>query len=127
MIEPTGWELPYSEQYVALRRELEEKGFEVHLVQPTAIEERGADLYYNLPLLLATPDLVVHVATHLADHALDILETALLARLIGKIKIGPKQGMSRKAVILGPRGEVLREVQLPPGDEAGEDDEAEDD
>jgi hypothetical protein len=122
VLEPASWEQPYQRQYEELVRDLRERGFEVELIVPETYEERGTQVY-DLTLFLVTPDLVVHVATHLADHALDILEGALIYHLIGKVKIGPKRGMRRRAPILGPRGEVLREVELPPGDE---DEEAED-
>jgi hypothetical protein len=121
-IDPASWERPYRDQYQALRRELEARGFRVRINEPAPIEERGAETVYNLALLLATPEVAIRVAEHLSDHALNILEGVLIGYLIGKVKVGPKRGMPRRAKILGPKGELLREVELPPGDQV--DDEA---
>jgi hypothetical protein len=121
VLRPVSWERPYDSQYEALGRELIERGFEVEIVVPAPYEERGTELYH-LMFLMATPDLVIHVAEHVADHAIDIIETAVLANLIGKIKIGPKHGMRRKVVIVGPRGEPLREVYVPVGEDDDEED-----
>jgi hypothetical protein len=115
--EPAVWELlTYRAQYDALRHDLKGRGFDVEIAEP--MEERSADGVANVTLLFLAPELVVHVATYLGDHALDILETALITHLIGKIKIGPKSGVRRKVQIIGSDGSVLREVELPEGDHA---------
>jgi hypothetical protein len=118
---PVSWERPYRDQYEAVRHEFEKQGFAVRIVEPAPFEERGTDVVYNIALLMATPEVVIHLGEQLADHVLDILEAVLIAYLIGRVKVGPKQGTPRRAQILGPDGRVLRNVQLPPGDEAAGD------
>ena len=108
IIQPVSWERPYRDQYEAVRHELEEQGFAVRIVEPAPFEERGADVVHNIALLMATPEVVIHLAEQLADHALDILEAVLIAYLIGRVKVGPKQGTPRRAQILGPDGRLPR-------------------
>jgi hypothetical protein len=120
VIRPVGWELPYLAQYEAVKSELEGRGIDAHLVEPEPFEEPGPDVVYNIAQLLATPEVVVYLAEQLADHALDVIEGVLIGYLIGKVRSGPKQGMRRRAQILGPDGRVLREVQLPAGEDTAD-------
>jgi hypothetical protein len=119
-IEPVSWEHPYLSQYEDLRRDLTSRGLDVRLVGPAEYEDPGTNVFYHWGLLMATPEVVIHSATHIAEHALDILGGALIYHMIGKVQVGPK-GMRRRVQIVGPDGQLLKEVELPPGDDVRDD------
>ena len=94
-------------QYEALADALREQGYDARVERPGGgVEERG------LPAeaLQAAHDVAVIVYGELREEALGALAMELLRRLRRKTK------RRRRAVIYGPRGEVLRRVELPPSD-----------
>jgi hypothetical protein len=97
----------HREQYGVLVRELEEQGHSVELERP--MEQRGVPE----ATIGEAYALVVQVAGFVDDHLLDAIVGALVARLLSRreAKLPP-----RRAAIYGPRGRILREVELPSED-----------
>jgi hypothetical protein len=83
-----------------LDRLVEDLGQQRHVVTLASVPERR-------DLRQAAADVVIHVLEAIEAHALDALIAALVARLIIRRRNRP-----RRAVIYGPDGEVLREVEL---------------
>ena len=108
ILEPQGPDLGfYREQYEALIRDLEGAGYKV-VLEPQP-ETRSLD-----PVTLGA-ELVMHLLQHVEDGALDAIVAAILLRLRGW-KIGRK-GQTRRGVIYGSGGEILREFDLPGDDD----------
>src|SRR5438876_9931003 len=110
-LEPRFYELgPFGAQYEALLQDLEGQGILVAIERE--VEERGAG---EIPH--TAWDLAVHLGDDATTALLGAIIAALLARLRGKAWLGPNRGKARRVEIYGPRGELLREVELP-GDQA---------
>lgn len=93
------------DELTALVRDLEARG---HPVTLTSAPERR-------DLGQAAADLAVHVLEAVEAHVLDAIVAAVTARLVTR-----RRGRRpKRAVIYGPDGEVLREVDIP-ADGAGE-------
>jgi hypothetical protein len=95
----------YGEQYDALEEDLRAAGHDVRLEEPE--EQRSAG---GIPR--AAWDVAVHILDTVDEEIIGAITLRLLARLKGKA-LGTKR--RRKAFIYGPRGEELREVDLPEG------------
>jgi hypothetical protein len=101
----------YRASYDELLEDLQRRGFDAYLDRPP--EQRDAGLS------LAAADVMVTVAEHLGDHAIDVILGAVVMYLGGKVR--SKRRAKRHAAIFGPDGELLREVELP--DQERDDDE----
>ena len=99
---------PYGEQWEELEQALREEGFEIGLVRQ---EERR----YRDGISWEDIDAIIRVGKEIAT------DTLLLAKLVepvrrdlkGRVRIGPGEGEVRIVRIVGPRGETLREVEVP--------------
>lgn len=90
--------------YDNLVDDLQWSGWDARIEAPA--EQRGGGLHH------AAVDLVVQVLDEAGRTAIDVVVAALLARL-GRSALRRKR--TRRAVIFGPDGEVLRELELRDG------------
>jgi hypothetical protein len=103
----------FASQHDALVDDLRASGFHVDLVLAADPDE------LHLPL---TPwDLIVHVGGVIEDHILDVIVGAVLARLYGLAKRGPRKGKRRRLVIVDERNQprieiIISEAESEPGE-----------
>jgi hypothetical protein len=111
VVSPTRLEYErHRDLYPALLAELEQRGFEATLEEPT--NQRGG-------IELASAEVVIYVGGVLSAVALDVLANAIwdglkaaAKRRGGHSTLDPEDSGQRRAAILGPDGEVLKEVVL---------------
>jgi hypothetical protein len=107
VLEPRWYEIgPFQEQYEALERELKGAGHDVRVDRE--VEQRSAGSTARTAY-----DLAVHVIDTVDEEIIEAIVLGLLARLRGKAILGGNRGGRRRVWLLGPRGEKLREVELP--------------
>lgn len=105
----------YQDEWRTFRMALEDAGYTVRDGE-SAIEYR--DMRGPAPeLAQATIDLAVAFADAIDEEAkgaaIGQLIGLMFKHLAGPVRIGRRKGDPRRVRILGPRGEVLREVELP--------------
>jgi hypothetical protein len=100
-------ERPYGPQWDDLERALQDEGFEIGLVRQEERRYSGGSW--------EDVDAIIRVGKEIASDALLVAKLVeLLQRFLrGRVKIGPRKGDVRIVQIVGPRGEILREVEVP--------------
>jgi hypothetical protein len=95
----------FQEQYDALTGDLKDAGHTVGIERE--VEARSAG-----EIARTAYDVAIHVLDSADEEIIAAIVGYLIARLRGKAELGANRGSRRRAFIYGPRGELLREVEL---------------
>jgi hypothetical protein len=102
LLAPTREELgDYEASYADLTDDLRSRGFDIEVLAPTP--KRGLEQ--------TAADLVVQLGEFAAGHLDDVIVGVITAKLAG-LKRRPKHRARRTALIYGPDGKLLKEVEL---------------
>ena len=105
VIVPSPMELGLNgEAYDELVAELAAEGLPARLERP--VEQR-----FDLPSV--APDIAIYVGEAAGSIALEKVAGVLLRKFKGRRQFGGRKGQPRHVIIYGPRGEVLRRVDIP--------------